>query len=89
MQKCHIDFGSTAYSNNKLILQTYKSTVHTELHQETEFDLLKAKYMYLDFDETDLGSKYSNKHTKTIIRTQLLMRRKVVFYMNKIISKNN
>ncbi len=73
-QKCNIDFGSTAYSDKQILLKNFKDQVHTELHQQTEFDLLKAKYSNVTFSENQLNSDV----TTTLVRTQLLMRRKMV-----------
>lgn len=79
------DFGSTAYTDNLLLLKTFRKTVHTELHQQTEFDLLESKYSYIVRSKKKSDDQYSNAETSTFIRVQLLMRRKMVFYLNKII----
>ena len=80
-QTCEIDFRSSAYSNDQLTLVKFKDTVHLETHQEAEFDLIKTTFEHLS---VNLLADSSQQNT-TILRTKLLMKRKMVFYLNKII----
>ncbi len=77
-QKCNIDFGSTAYNDKKVLFKKFKDKVHTELHQQTEFDLLGAKYSYVTRPQYSQSHTIATMETVTIIRIQLLMRRKMV-----------
>jgi len=75
-QKCNIDFGSTAYSDGQLKLRPFKKEVHTEMGQKTEFDLLKAKYIYQN-DSNKVGPS-SGDQPAIMMRTQVIMKRKMV-----------
>lgn len=81
-QQCHIDFRSSAFMKDLLILETFGSGVHLQLINEAEFDLINATTN--SFYDKSLFSIEIDQEM-TVVRLTLLMRRKILFYMNKLI----
>jgi hypothetical protein len=75
IQKCFLEIKSSAYKSEQLLLQKHEDGIHLKLINEGEFDLVKAQA-----DEVSNGEK-----DETLVRITLIMKRKIVFYMNKII----
>ncbi|CAF0725306.1 unnamed protein product [Brachionus calyciflorus] len=82
IQQCHIDFRSSAFLNDLLILRKFGAGLHLKLINEAEFDLINASVIELDHKssfDVELDG------TMSIIRVNLLMKRKIMFYLNKLI----
>lgn len=82
VQQCHIDFRSSAYNNDLLVLKTFGSGIHLKLINEAEFDLINASTS--NFDQKLLFNVEIEKEI-SLVRLTLFMRRKLLFYMNKLI----
>lgn len=82
VQECSIDFRSSAFVNDQLVLKIFGEGVHLKLINEGEFDLVKAEASEIDQKSSfnvDIDAETS------VVRVKLLMKRKMVFYLNKII----
>lgn len=85
VQECYFDFRSSAYYLPQLNLTSYGEGVHLSLIQEGEFDLIKSEAQEFFIDRlTDITNTPTNSSI-SVIRVKLLMKRKIVFYLNKII----
>ena len=80
--KCDIDFRSSAFHTDQLEMVVMESNaVSLKMLKESEFDLIEASAENLLLLEKFQGAKNS----MSIVRVTLLIKRKMVFYMNKII----
>lgn len=82
VQQCHIDFRSSAFNNDLLALETFGSGIHLKLINEAEFDLINASTS--SFSQKLLFNVEIEKEI-SLVRLTLLMRRKILYYMNKLI----
>lgn len=82
IQECAIDLRSSAFLNEQLVLKKFGDGVHLKLINEGEFDLIKAEAIDLT-QKSSFDVDYDGE--VSVVRVKMLMKRKMVFYLNKII----
>ena len=87
IQECYIDFRSSAYFSDQLRMTKFENGVHLKLINEAEFDLIKADAQNFEFiiESPSVLSPNETSISKSFVRVNILLKRKMVFYMNKII----
>ena len=92
-QDCYLDFRSTAYTAAQLQLKKHLNGYNIELINPAEFDLdqvnvteyemeIKPQFLINADDNETLIESRSNM---TFVRVNIRMKRKVLYYLNKII----
>jgi hypothetical protein len=86
-QECYIDFRSSAYYSDQLRMTKYENGVHLNLINEAEFDLIQATAQNFEFiiESPSVLSPNETSISKSFVRVNLVLKRKLVLYMNKII----